>query len=144
MNLPLADVSETVLLVNLLKKTRPEDFEAIVRHQNALTEVLIECWVDGLMGHDQHRVYEVKRSFAGCYNSRMSGGQEHWTKEPKGPDGEPIVRWREWVMLEKGYIASFMAMWEVAVFVLHQMRGKNVFVVSDAVVFPEPGSPEED
>jgi hypothetical protein len=116
-----------------LKKAKPVEWEAIVRHGNAITQILIEFRFDGMMGKDQHRVYEVKRAPAGAYNSTMSGGQEQWTTEPMGLNGEPIVKKREWLASEHGgYIGSFETLEHLAIMILHQLRGRDVFVVSDS------------
>jgi len=113
-----------------LKKTRPAEWDAITQHGNAVTQILIEFRFDGMMGKDQHRVYEVKRVPAGCYHSSVSGGQEQWTTEPTGRDGEPIIKTREWLVSEHGgYIGSFRTLDELAVMILHQLRGRDVFVV---------------
>jgi hypothetical protein len=123
------------VLADYLKKTRPVEWEAIVRHRNAITEILIEFWFDGMTGKGQHRVYEVKRSPAGCYQSNMSGGQEQWTTGSAGPYGEPVVKMREWLVSEHGgYIGSFETLEQLAVMILHQLRGRGVFVVSDSQI----------
>jgi len=123
------------ILYEHLEKTRPIEWNSIVRHRNAITEILIEFWFDGMMGENQNRVYEVRRSPAGCYHSSMSGGQEQWTRESKGLSGEPIVKTREWVVSERGgYIGSFETLEQLAVMILHQLRGRDVFVVSDSQV----------
>lgn len=120
-------------LAAYLKKSRPDDWEAIMEHQNAPTQILIEFKFDGMTGKDQHRVYEVRRSHAGAYSSRVSGGQEHFTTELQGPNGEPIEYYREWVVSEHGgYIGSFRSLQDLAVMILHQLRGRDLFVVSDA------------
>jgi hypothetical protein len=122
-------------LTKWMKETRPEEWEAIVRHGNAITKLLIEFWFDGMAGKDQHRVYEVRRSPAGCYQSSISGGQEQWTTEPKGLNGEPIIKTREWVVSEdNGYIGSFETLDQLAIMILHQLGGRRVFVVSDSLV----------
>lgn len=122
-------------LAEYLQVSRPAEWDAITRHRNAITEILIEFRFDGMMGKDQHRVYEVKRSPAGCYNSSVSGGQEQWTTEPKGLNGEPIVKYREWLVSEHGgYIGSFETLEQLAVMILHQLRGRDVFVVSDSTL----------
>lgn len=126
------------LLATHLNKTRSIEWEAIVRHRNAITEILIEFRFDGMMGENQHRVYEVRRSPAGCYHSSMSGGQEQWTTEKVGRNGEPIVKYREWVVSEHGgYIGSFETLDKLAIMILHQLRGRDVFVVSDSTLVRE-------
>jgi hypothetical protein len=123
------------LLATHLNKTRPIEWEAIVRHRNAITEILVEFWFDGMMGKNQHRVYEVRRSPARAYHSSVSGGQEQWTTELVGPNGEPIIKEREWLVSEHGgYIGSFETLEQLAIMVLHQLRGRDVFVVSDSRV----------
>lgn len=118
-----------------IKETRPSEWDAIVRHRNAISEILIEFRFDGMMGKDQHRVYEVRRSPAGCYQSSVSGGQEQWTTEPHGLNGEPIVKTREWLVSERGgYIGSFETLDQLAIMILHQLRGRDVFVVSDSQI----------
>lgn len=121
-------------LAAYLKKSRPDDWEAILCHGNALTQILIEFKFDGMAGKEQHRVYEVRRSHAGAYFSRVSGGQEYFTTELHGSNGEPIEYYREWVVTERGgYIGSFRSLVELAVMILHQLRGRDLFVVSDAL-----------
>lgn len=113
-----------------LKKARPVEWNAIVQHRSVTTQILIEFRFDGLIGKDQHRVYEVRRSPAGCYHSSVSGGQDQWTVESQGPNGEPLVRTREWLVSEHGgYIGSFETLEHLAVMILHQLRGRDVFVV---------------
>lgn len=122
------------VLIAYLKKSRPDDWEAIMSHQNAPGQILVEFKFDGMTGKDQHRVYEVRRSHAGAYSSSVSGGQQHFTTESKGPNGEPIEYYREWVVSERGgYIGSFRSLGELAVMILHQLRGQDLFVVSDAL-----------
>jgi hypothetical protein len=125
-------VKEYELLAAHLKKTRPVEWEAIVRHGSAITEILVEFRFDGMMGKNQHRVYEVRRSPAGSYYSSVSGGQEQWTTEKTGPNDEPIEKRREWVVSESGgYIGSFETLEMLAIMILHQLRGRDVFVVSE-------------
>lgn len=113
-----------------LKKTRPVEWEAITQRGDSVTELLIEFRFNGMMGKDQHRVYEVRRAPAGCYHSSVSGGQEQWTKNSYGLNGEPIVKIREWLVSEHGgYIGSFKTLDELAIMILHQLRGYDVFVV---------------
>lgn len=122
-------------LAEYLKKTRPVEWNAIVCLGDAVTQILIEFRFDGMMGGDRHRVYEVKRAPAGAYNSSVSGGQEQWTTEKEGRNGEPIIKTREWLVSEHGgYIGSFETLDHLAVMILHQLRGRDVFVVSDSQI----------
>ena len=114
-----------------LKKDRPAEWNAITQYGAVVTQILIEFRFDGMMGKNQYRVYEVRRSPAGCYHSSVSGGQEQWTTEKEGRNGEPIVKTREWLVSEHGgYIGSFRTLDELAVMILHQLRGRDVFVVT--------------
>lgn len=129
--------AEISLLKAHVRSRHPVEFEAIARHRNALSTILIEFWFDGGFGRNQRRVYEVKRSPANAYRSLACGGQLFWTEDPQGPDGKPVVKAREWVVSEgNGYIGSFETLEDVAVMILHQLEGRDVFVVSDTEIFP--------
>lgn len=122
-------------LADYIRSSNPIEWDAITRHRNATREILIEFWFGGMSGKDEHRVYEVKRALAGCYRSSISGGQEQWTTESQGPNGEPIVKYREWLVSESGgYIGSFETLEQLAVMILHQLGARNVFVVSDSTL----------
>lgn len=113
-----------------LKESKPVEWAEILRHEKA-AEILIEFCFDGMLGKDQHRVYEVKRAPAWAYSSSVSGGQEHFTTEAAGPNGEPLERRREWLVTESGgYIGSFETLEDLAVMILHQLRGRNIMAVS--------------
>jgi hypothetical protein len=122
-------------LFEYVRTSRKDDCEAIMCHQNAPKLILIEFTFDGAIGKGQHRLYEVRRSHAGAYSSRSSGGQENFTTESQGPEGEPIEYYREWVVSESGgYIGSFRCLRDLVVMILHQLRGRDVFVCSDSPV----------
>lgn len=66
------------------------------------------------------RVYEIvpvlERKYG--YHSHSSGGQEHWTDQEQGPDGEEIDMYREWLLAcDDSYIGSFISFRHALVFI---------------------------
>ena len=84
-----------------------------------------------MLAGEQHRVYEVKRAPAWSYFSSVSGGQRHYTTDAAGPHGEPLEHKREWLVTERGgYIGSFETLEDLAVMIIHQLRGRDITAVS--------------
>lgn len=98
---------------------------------------MLDVWVDGLCGRE-HRTYTIERSQANAYNSSVSGGQECWTREEKGPNGEPIIRRRNWIVCSGGgkmkldaYVASFETYEEGVLFILYNLQADLIEVIRD-------------
>ena len=71
--------------------------------------LLIETIGLSMSGQPDVRTYGLHRpSYKNGYRSRVSGGQECWTDQPWGLNGEPITEHRKWVLVSAdGYIGSF-------------------------------------
>lgn len=99
-------------------------------------ECLISCTVDTFSGRAP-RDYIVRRTEAkNGYSSTLSGGSTiHFTKDAHGPEGEPIVDHREFVLSSSYtdgdcYVCDFRT-WDDVLLFLVQMRAQNVEWVSD-------------
>lgn len=71
---------------------------------------------------DRVRLYEVKEVDLGAYYSSWSGGQEHYTKDAKGPGGESIHKRIKYILSEGyGFIGGFETWEDLRHFILGAM-----------------------
>jgi len=113
-----------------------EDYEKVVRPE-PVKATMLDAWVDGLFGREK-RTYTIERSPANGFNSSVSGGQECWTKEDRGHNGEPILRHRNWIVCSGGgqmkldaYVESFETYEEAVLFILHNLQADLVEVIRE-------------
>lgn len=116
--------------------TCPEAYRKVLNPEPSKATML-DVFVDGLIGREQ-RTYTIERSPANGFNSSVSGGQECWTKEDRGHNGEPILRHRNWIVCSGGgkmkldaYVASFKTYEEAVLFILHNLQADLIEVIRD-------------
>jgi len=95
-------------------------------------EALIEC--DTRSANWAPRTYHVKRLDTPVYryNSKISGGQTHYTTEKKGPNGEPTFPERyEWVMTESDSYICHQPSWIMVLEFLQLVGAVNTVMLCD-------------